>query len=554
MIIRSLDIVHFGKLKNVRIQLKDGVNIITGENESGKTTIASFVRGMFYGLPRDSALYSRYLPYDFEGNFGGRMVVADKEARYEIERSFPEESLTVRNADTGEAFSDPEAVLAGLLRGVTEEEYVSSGFLSQNGFRRDDDKWRETTEKTALKKKEEELKARFEKARDILLQKKQEKEAKLLTGLEKEFRETAEENLANEERLEELNRLVSENDLSYQEKKGRLDDEAARTDEENQGRLQSYKDDMLKKQQALDGELKRREGSAQKKPVSGLGFLIAGIILGLLVWGYAWYKHFAFSEGLVLPAVIAGSVGCLGLSIIGILFLMKKAAADKVEKAFDSRIAELKLQAENAEQAYQLYLDHRDEVDVKVENRAEREGQLELLMEENDLLKAEKESREKRQEELMPKLAELSEKKLLQDSLLEDIQALGLSISALEEAGKLDEGEDGLSIGATAYLSRLNEMADEKISVDPQQMIYVSRQGKEIAVGDLSTAAAQEVLLSVRLSMLDEFDPEKSLPVILDDIFANFDTDRLSAGIKLLKQLGRQVILLTCQTRERGAL
>ena len=136
----------------------------------------------------------------------------------------------------------------------------------------------------------------------------------------------------------------------------------------------------------------------------------------------------------------------------------------------------------------------------------------------------------------------------------EDLEAVKAAMKAIEKAGKLNELGDPVSESATSYLAQLNMDPEEKVSVAPEQMIRVSHQGMELPVEQLSTAAAQEVLLAVRLSMLDDKDPEKTLPVILDDVFANFDSDRLSAGMKLLKGLERQVVLLTCQTRERKAL
>ena len=37
MIIKKINVKSFGKLKNKEIELKDGLNIIYGENESGKS-------------------------------------------------------------------------------------------------------------------------------------------------------------------------------------------------------------------------------------------------------------------------------------------------------------------------------------------------------------------------------------------------------------------------------------------------------------------------------------------------------------------------------------
>ncbi|MBR6049760.1 MAG: AAA family ATPase [Clostridia bacterium] len=51
MIIDKIEIGSFGKLDNMTISLSEGVNIIRGGNESGKSTICNFIKFVFYGLP-----------------------------------------------------------------------------------------------------------------------------------------------------------------------------------------------------------------------------------------------------------------------------------------------------------------------------------------------------------------------------------------------------------------------------------------------------------------------------------------------------------------------
>ena len=82
----------------------------------------------------------------------------------------------------------------------------------------------------------------------------------------------------------------------------------------------------------------------------------------------------------------------------------------------------------------------------------------------------------------------------------------------------------------------------------------VTQADNQMYLNGLSTAAMQEVILAVRLAKTDILDPEKTLPLVIDDAFAHFDDDRLSGCLNYLKQEKRQVILLTCQTRERKML
>ncbi|WDV47021.1 AAA family ATPase [Clostridiaceae bacterium M8S5] len=94
MIISQLNLVSFGKFKNKKINLDKGVNIIYGVNESGKTTIHSFIEGMFYGFfnpntrtKRYTLKYDKYLPWDNNAYAGVlRYIVNDRV--YRVERNF----------------------------------------------------------------------------------------------------------------------------------------------------------------------------------------------------------------------------------------------------------------------------------------------------------------------------------------------------------------------------------------------------------------------------------------------------------------------------------
>ena len=66
MIIESLYIKSFGKLDNVTINLSDGVNILRGENEAGKSTVYKIFRNIFKNplqfLRYDATIPTRGLP------------------------------------------------------------------------------------------------------------------------------------------------------------------------------------------------------------------------------------------------------------------------------------------------------------------------------------------------------------------------------------------------------------------------------------------------------------------------------------------------------------
>ena len=71
MKINKIKINSYGKLKNKEINLENNLNIIYGENESGKSTLLKFILNIFYGASRnkkgrDISDFEKYKPWDSE--------------------------------------------------------------------------------------------------------------------------------------------------------------------------------------------------------------------------------------------------------------------------------------------------------------------------------------------------------------------------------------------------------------------------------------------------------------------------------------------------------
>lgn len=93
MKINELKINSYGKLKDKNLSLENGINIIYGENEKGKSTLLNFIVNMFYGTSRNKkgremSDYDKYKPWDTE-EFSGRMIYTlDNNEKYEVFREF----------------------------------------------------------------------------------------------------------------------------------------------------------------------------------------------------------------------------------------------------------------------------------------------------------------------------------------------------------------------------------------------------------------------------------------------------------------------------------
>ena len=76
MKIDNFKINNYGKIENREVILKNGINLIKGYNEAGKSTILSFLNSMLYGIDKTKkgniSEYDKYLPW-LSTNFSGSM-------------------------------------------------------------------------------------------------------------------------------------------------------------------------------------------------------------------------------------------------------------------------------------------------------------------------------------------------------------------------------------------------------------------------------------------------------------------------------------------------
>lgn len=103
--IKDLKITGFGKFHNYRATFKDGINIVFGPNESGKTTLYRFILAGLGGLTEDEL--HRYKPWDFN-DFGGSLVV---ESEKDQEVMIQQPLLDRRYVESVALLSDEEDIM-----------------------------------------------------------------------------------------------------------------------------------------------------------------------------------------------------------------------------------------------------------------------------------------------------------------------------------------------------------------------------------------------------------------------------------------------------------
>lgn len=134
MKILEIYIERFGMLRERSIRFDGGLNVLSGENESGKSTVLSFIRYMLYGLP--AAKGARVTDTDrfgHDGAIGGTLTYAtDSGARYRLERHTTDDGrdrAQVVDLASGRVTADPEP--GKRLFGVSEKVFSGTAFVSQ---------------------------------------------------------------------------------------------------------------------------------------------------------------------------------------------------------------------------------------------------------------------------------------------------------------------------------------------------------------------------------------------------------------------------------------
>ncbi|MBC7087644.1 MAG: AAA family ATPase [Tissierellales bacterium] len=110
MKLKKLILTNFGKFQNYTLEVDDGLNLIYGENEAGKSTLQAFIHGMFYGFIKPNVKktiyldeFKKYEPFDRQ-DYRGSIIFEYESGLIRIERTFSKskEQLRVYNEITGE--------------------------------------------------------------------------------------------------------------------------------------------------------------------------------------------------------------------------------------------------------------------------------------------------------------------------------------------------------------------------------------------------------------------------------------------------------------------
>ena len=94
MKIRELYLRSFGKFSEKKVVFHDGINVIYGENESGKSTVHTFIKSMLFGLERGRGrashndTFSLYEPWENPNYYAGKLRFESGGKQFCLSRTF----------------------------------------------------------------------------------------------------------------------------------------------------------------------------------------------------------------------------------------------------------------------------------------------------------------------------------------------------------------------------------------------------------------------------------------------------------------------------------
>lgn len=505
MRIRQLIIKNFGKMKDKDVELTGGINLFYGENESGKSTIHTFIKSMLFGLERGRGrasvndTFSIYEPWENPNYYSGMLKFESGGKRFSLSRNFDKYQ---RNAeliceDDGEELSVADGDLEMILGGLTQSGYENTVSIGQLKA--------EPGQPLAAELKNYASNYYATGNSDIHLEK---ATGALKTRLREQERE-AKEALENKRRRREKIEL----EASYVWRDvHRLEDEQERISQELEYRQEK--------------EDRRREEPENKRVLDELRpnkWRIHPLEIAL----FAVFVIIAFA---LIPKPWNYLVAIILFLLCGIYVWNRM----KVEKGTVKTEPEMILEEITPEEEKIPLEKLRWELNHVGEELRERRVQYDNLKEQ------------------LEELDEVSDMSREQDR---NIQAVRLAMEKINGlAAKMQEElEQRLDEKASEIMNIITDGKYTKLVVEDNLHMNLISDGKKIPVEQVSRGTIEQTYFALRMASADLL-YEEEYPVILDDTFVYYDDARLENTLRWLAGSKRQVIIFTCQKREERLL
>lgn len=543
MRIKKIHIAGFGKHVDYDMQFDEGFNIYTFDNEWGKSTILEFIRAMFYGLRKATKLnnisdYDRYRPWNSK-EFGGTIEyeVKDKET-FKVYRNFETKEVKVWDKDNIEItdrfpLSKEGGVNFAVAHlGLTADMFDKVIYIKQNQAEINLEKDRIA---------ESAINIIQTGSREVSVD-------KVISNLKKQLLEKVGNNRTVGRPINLLNLRVKDLETEKFDIEGKISVFNERLEEINEyNEIKSDMENEIEKLQIADSikDLEKEYEDIEKQRI--------------------YLKEEERRTKSMRVFWILGAVGCVLATIVTRLWVLAlPALLSLMEGILDSK--KIKLQQENVEEREKSVADIKDKIKfLKMEfklkfeiefdktqiiNRSMKEMMDEYAQVKVDLFEAEKikkeiDSLKERELEIVEEICYCNEEI---NKLKEKEEALNLAIDTIRES--MDE----LSRDFYPIIEKeFNEI--EKEIITDGRSFKLTKEGEKLELTNgnmlttdvLSFGTKEQLFLSLRIAIANFYSAGRMLPLLFDDIFAYWDSERIDRGIELFKKMAkkRQIIIFT---------
>ncbi len=531
------EIAAFGKFYRRSFSFQDGIHVIDGPNEAGKSTLHAFIGAMLFGLERSRGkaartdLYSRYLPWEHDGIYGGSLSFESGDRIYTGERSLRSDKKSCYLTAEGQGRSLCGGGLPeGVLEGLTEPIFQNTISIRQLRAAPDASLAGQLAQSFSDIRSGGSPSIQADRALARLRAEKRQKEALLDPSLDSSIRRLKEE----KQRLEAI--LA---DASFRGRKERLEEEI----ENCLNQLDSETDSGVEGSREYENDGSSSASRSRRFP------RLSGVICSVLLLAAA---VLCFAEELFLPAAASGLAAAAVLLWAALRrpkreeLPMKKASGRNTSGGNNSGGNTSGGDEKKRREVYQ-----------------KREA-LRLRLKESRRLYEEASRQEWNWEQALEKLraaedelAALEEKAAAQDKVRLDIQAIALAMTTLARLAERQASSLGprLDSSLSQILSGLTGGAYRELSIDDSLNLFVRADGRTVPASSLSQGTLEQIWLALRLAAVDVIFPQGGMPLLLDDCFLAYDDERLAHSLRwLAENYSGQVFIFTCQKREAALL
>lgn len=602
MKIHRIHINHFGKLQNLTLSFGNGLHVISGANESGKTTLHAFLKSMLFGIERGRGRnakldpYNHYLPWE-GGNYGGVLELEKDDTIYSIYRSFDKGPHPCRLADETHAreLTPSSENFAILLEGLTASLYDNTLSIGQLKAETDEGLAHElknhiinlhTSGSVSLDVSGAIQELKMEKKRqESLFSREAEQEASELNmriaSMEQDLSQgTASQAIA---RLESNKASLERRILKLGDHHQQLTNFIAKGEETLRKHRISHEDDvqeMLDEVCGLDDECRFYREHYGEPLYGARRFLwaLASVLSTLLGVFAFWQLCVHMVQKSYLPALIFLPVTLLALTAALRINRRRDAAAtyrgnmEDLEDIYDEHFGELPEQMGEEDISHlrrhlEGYLNlmeklHKCRIELGQDMDELMKAQAELSTMTNQLDSLRKENWQNEQKEeallaLQERRAMLSKTLEKNRSIEEEVQAIQLAMDTIKELSTRVFDSLGYCLEETAsqILEGITQGAYTRIRIDDSLGITLEYRHTPVHLHQVSSGTLDQIYLALRLACIEFLWPDQSMPLFLDDSFALYDDTRLEATLLWLSEnYSGQIFLLTCHSREANLL